>query len=141
MSSDPLQHAQMSIVRSARCAGYVPGNWQIAKPLNCCQLSPFSSPTHDALVPVCERHELLRVKTRQAGCQLQPPLGEYARHTEFEGSLHLDILRDNIADARQPLMCAHWAADVDKQVRDLGSPFISSGIGALDSLDFMSRSA
>ena len=60
-----------------------------------------------------------------------------------EGSLHLDILLDNIADARQPLMCANWAAGVDKQFRDLGmgSPFVSSGIGALDSLGFMSRSA
>ena len=60
-----------------------------------------------------------------------------------EGSLHLDILRDNIADAWQPLMCANWAAGVDKQFRVLGmgSPFISSGIGALDRLGFMSRSA
>ena len=60
-----------------------------------------------------------------------------------EGSLHLDVLRDNIADARQPLMCANWAAGVDKQFRGLGmgSPFVSSGIGALDSLGFMSRSA
>ena len=43
-----------------------------------------------------------------------------------EGSLHLDILRDNIADARQPLMCANWAVGVDKQFRDLnmGSPFL-----------------
>ena len=43
-----------------------------------------------------------------------------------EGSLHLDVLRDNIADARQPLMCANWAAGVDKQFGDLGmgSPFI-----------------
>ena len=60
-----------------------------------------------------------------------------------EGSLHLDVLRDNIADARQPLMCANWAAGVDKEFRGLGmgSPFVSSGIGALDCLGFMSRSA
>ena len=60
-----------------------------------------------------------------------------------EGSLHLDILRDNIADARQPLVCAHWAAGVNRQFRDLGmgSPFILSGIGALDSLGIMSRVA
>ena len=36
-----------------------------------------------------------------------------------EGSLHLDVLRDNIADARQPLMCASWAVGVDQQFRDL----------------------
>ena len=43
-----------------------------------------------------------------------------------EGSLHLDILRNNIADARQPLMCANWAAGVDKPFTDLGmgSPFL-----------------
>ena len=60
-----------------------------------------------------------------------------------EGSLHLDILRDNIADAWQPLMCANWAAGVDKQFRDLGmdSPFISSEIQALDSFGCKSRSA
>ena len=60
-----------------------------------------------------------------------------------EGSLHLDILQDNIADALQPLMSAKWAADIDRQSRDLGmcSPFVSSGIEALDSLGFMSRSA
>ena len=39
-------------------------------------------------------------------------------------------------------MCANWAAGVDKQFRDLGmgSPFVSFGIGPLDSLGFMSRS-
>ena len=37
-----------------------------------------------------------------------------------EGSLHLDVFPDTIADARQPLMCASWAAGVDKQFRDLG---------------------
>ena len=63
-----------------------------------------------------------------------------------EGSLHLDVLRGNIADAWQPLMCANWDAGVDKhtaQFRDLGmgSPCLSSGIGTLDSLGFMSRSA
>ena len=60
-----------------------------------------------------------------------------------EGSLHLDILKDNIADAQQPLLCANWAAGVDRQFRDLGmgSPFTSSGIGALDSLGFMGRLA
>ena len=60
-----------------------------------------------------------------------------------EGSLHLDMIRDNIANAWQPLMCANWAAGVDRQFKDLGmgAPFNSSGIGALDSLGFMSRSA
>ena len=60
-----------------------------------------------------------------------------------EGSLHLDILRDNIADALQPLMCANWATGAENQFRDLrmGSSFVSSGIRALDSLGFMSRSA
>ena len=58
-----------------------------------------------------------------------------------EGSLHLDILQDNIADAWQPLVCANWAAGVDRQFKDLGmgSPFISAGVGALDSLGFMSK--
>ena len=60
-----------------------------------------------------------------------------------EGSFHLDILRDNIADARQLLVCTNWATGVDRQFMDLGmgSPFISSGIGAPNGLGFMSRAA
>ena len=60
-----------------------------------------------------------------------------------EGSLHLGILRVDIADARQPLVCAIWAVGVDRQFRDMGmgSAFISSGTGVLDSLGFMSRLA
>ena len=53
------------------------------------------------------------------------------------------VTRQHTSDARQPLMCANWAAGVDRQFRGLGmgSSFVSSGIGALDSLSFMSRSA
>ena len=46
-----------------------------------------------------------------------------------EGSLHLNSLQDNIADARQPLMCANWAAGVDKQFRDLGWALLSFPLG------------
>ncbi len=60
-----------------------------------------------------------------------------------EGSLHLDILRDNIADAKGPLPCANWAQGIDRQFASLGiaSPFVSSGIGALDSHGLLSRMA
>ena len=53
-----------------------------------------------------------------------------------KGSLHMHILHTNIADASQPLVCVNWAG---MQFRDPGisSPFTSSGIGALDSLEFM----
>ena len=37
-----------------------------------------------------------------------------------EGSLHLDILRDNIADAKGPLPCANWAQGIDTQFASLG---------------------
>ena len=51
-----------------------------------------------------------------------------------DDSLHLDNLRDNIADAKGPLLCANWARGVEVKFAALGmaSPFISSGIGALD---------
>ena len=49
-------------------------------------------------------------------------------------SLHLHILRDNIADAKGPLPCANWARGIEVKFAALGmaSPFVSSGIGALD---------
>ena len=54
-------------------------------------------------------------------------------------SLHLHILRDNIADAKGPLPCANWATGIEVKFAALGmaSPFVSSGIGALDSHGFM----
>ena len=52
-----------------------------------------------------------------------------------DDSLHLHILRDNIADAKGPLPCANWARGIEVKFAALGmaSPFVSSGIGALDS--------
>ena len=60
-----------------------------------------------------------------------------------DGSLHLHILRDNIADAKGPLPCANWARGIEVKFAALGmaSPFFSSGIGALDSHGFMDRLA
>ena len=56
-----------------------------------------------------------------------------------DDSLHLQILRDNIADAKGPLLCASWARGIEVKFAALGmaSPFISSGTGALDSHGFM----
>ena len=58
-----------------------------------------------------------------------------------EGSLHLDILRDNIADAAGPLPCANWAGGINRQfaTQGLASPFLSSGIGVLDSHGLLTR--
>ena len=60
-----------------------------------------------------------------------------------DDSLHLHILRDNIADAKGPLPCANWARGIEVKFAALGmaSPFVSSGIGALDSHGFMDRLA
>ena len=56
-----------------------------------------------------------------------------------DDSLHLHILRDNIADVKGPLPCANWARGIEVKFAALGmaSPFVSSGIGALDSHGFM----
>ena len=50
---------------------------------------------------------------------------------------------DNIADAKGPLPCANWARGIEVKFAALGmaSPFVSSGIGALDSHGFMARLA
>ena len=58
-------------------------------------------------------------------------------------SLHLDILRDKIADARSPLPCADWARGIEVKFAALGmaSPSISSGIGALSSHSFVAKMA
>ena len=60
-----------------------------------------------------------------------------------DGSLLLDILRDNIANARGPLPCANWARGIEMKLATLGMapPFISSGIGALDSHSFVAKMA
>ena len=60
-----------------------------------------------------------------------------------DDSLHLHILRDNIADAKGPLPCANWAGGIEVKFAALGmaSPLVSSGIGALDSHGFMDRLA
>ncbi len=52
-----------------------------------------------------------------------------------EGSLHHDILRDNIADAKGPLPRANWAEGIDRQlaIQGMASPIVSSGIHTLGS--------
>ena len=59
------------------------------------------------------------------------------------GSLHLDILKDNITDAGRQSACGNWAKGIVAQFRELGlrSPFTSAGIGVLDSHGFMTRLA
>ena len=49
--------------------------------------------------------------------------------------LHLDILRDNIADAKGPLLGANWTRGIEVSFAALGmaSSFIPSGTGALNS--------
>ena len=66
-------------------------------------------------------------------------LGFMHRLSEMpEGSLHLDILKDNIADARQQSRCTNWAKGVTKQFQDLGLcvPFSTSTISSINHLGF-----
>ncbi len=44
-----------------------------------------------------------------------------------EGSLHLDILSDNIHDALGNPGCCNWAAGIQKQLASLGVPSLFSG--------------
>ena len=55
-----------------------------------------------------------------------------------EGSLHADILRDNIHDAEHSPLVANWGGGIRKQFADLGmaSPFLGSVIGTVDVLAF-----
>ena len=56
-----------------------------------------------------------------------------------EGSLHLDSLKDNIADARQQSHCTNWAKGITKQFQDLGLrvPFTTSTISGINHLGFL----
>ena len=66
-------------------------------------------------------------------------LGFMHRLSEMpEGSLHLDILKDNIADARQQSHCTNWAKCITKQFQDLGLrvPFTTSTISGINHLGF-----
>ena len=58
-----------------------------------------------------------------------------------QGSIHVDILKDNISAAQQHPECGNCAAGVMKQYTGLImlSPFSSSGITALDSLGFQAN--
>ncbi len=50
-------------------------------------------------------------------------------HSVDEGSLHPNILRDNIHDALGNPGCCNWAAGIHEQFASLGVPFLLSGGG------------
>ena len=52
-----------------------------------------------------------------------------------EDSLHLDVLKDNLYGAQQPLHCMNWAKGISKQFQTLGlpSPYSATGIGSISS--------
>ena len=55
-----------------------------------------------------------------------------------EGSLHADILKDNIHDAEHSPLVANWAGGIRKQFADLGmaSPYLGGVVGTVDVLAF-----
>ena len=57
------------------------------------------------------------------------------------GCLHLDILKDDLADARARPSCGNWASGVQAKYCALGlpSPFTVDGIGVPDGLEFRAR--
>ena len=83
----------------------------------------------------------------EAGCQTssgaRTSKGNKGKPVLPDDSLHLHILRDNIADAKGLLPSANWARGIEVKFAALGmaSLFVSSGIGALDSHGFMDRLA
>ena len=46
-----------------------------------------------------------------------------------DGSLHLDILQDNTADAKVPLPCANWARAIGVKLLLWAWPLLSSPLG------------
>ena len=56
-----------------------------------------------------------------------------------EGSLQLDILKDNIADARQQSHFTNWAQGITKQFQDLGllAPLTISTISSISSINHL----
>ena len=58
-----------------------------------------------------------------------------------DDSIHAEILRDNIADAKGHPSCGNWAGGIVKRYGRLGmaSPFSSSGVTCLNSLRFQAN--
>ena len=58
-----------------------------------------------------------------------------------DGSLHSDILRDNVRDACSDPLCGNWAAGVRKRYLSLSmqSPFTSAGVCAVDAPTFQKK--
>ena len=56
-------------------------------------------------------------------------------------SLHLDVLKDNLADARAQPYCGNWASGVQAKYCALGLPYLFTvdGIGVPDGLEFRAR--
>ena len=61
----------------------------------------------------------------------------------LKGCLHLDILEDNITDARQRSSCSNWSKGIEMQFCSLGMEFTfrSAGIGVLNGHGLMTKMA